>query len=237
MVRRRIAFLVQAAAVSALATACTVVVAGSASPADHSGPLPQAPVPAASLDGLLLGVDQINSLLKAGMRLRYGAQAMWDWNSTFSDKSCLAMDGPAQEAVYADSGWTAMRGQRFDDNFDDPSVRNDSAIQAVIAYPSARKANTFYDASVRRWFACANRKFSEHRPDKPEIAWTVGDAHKVGGTLSTSEVQDDSNGWTCQRALTARNNIVVDVATCGSFLPGGSAVDLAEQIAAKVARQ
>ena len=109
MVRRRIAFLVQAAAVSALATGCTTVVAGSSSPADHSGPLPQTPVAAASLDGLLLEVDQINSLLRSGMRLRYGAQAMWDWSSTFSDKNCLAMDGPAQEAVYADTGWTAMR--------------------------------------------------------------------------------------------------------------------------------
>jgi hypothetical protein len=194
-------------------------------------------VAAAALDGLLLGVDQINSLLSSGMRLRYGVQTMWDWSSTFSDKSCLAMDGPAQEAVYADTGWIAMRGQRLDDNFDDPAVRNDSAIQAVIAYPSARKANAFYDASVRRWSACANRKFSEHPVDKPEIVWTVGEAHKVGGTLSTSEVQDSSDGWTCQRALTVRNNVVIDVATCGSFVPGGSAVDLAGQIAAKVSGQ
>jgi len=235
-VRRRIAFLMQAA-VSALATGCTTVVGGTASPADTSGPLPQTPVAAASLDALLLDVDQINSSLRSGMRLRYGAQAMWDWSSTFSDKTCLAMDGPAQEAVYADTGWTAMRGQRLDDNFDDPAVRNNSAIQAVIAYPSARKANTFYDASVRRWFGCANRTFAERPTDKPEIVWKVGEAHKVGGTLSTSEVQEASNGWTCQRALTARNNVVIDVATCGSFLPGGSAVDLAEQIAGKVARQ
>ncbi|OBJ04313.1 hypothetical protein A5646_10740 [Mycobacterium sp. 1245499.0] len=233
MVRGRIALLV-AAAVSALATGCTTVVGGSASPADTSGPLLQPPVAAAALDGLLLGVDQINSLLSSGMRLRYGVQTMWDWSSTFSDKSCLAMDGPAQEAVYADTGWIAMRGQRLDDNFDDPAVRNDSAIQAVIAYPSARKANAFYDASVRRWSACANRKFSEHPVDKPDIVWTVGEAHKVGGTLSTSEVQDSSDGWTCQRALTVRNNVVIDVATCGSFVPGGSAVDLAERIAAKV---
>lgn len=234
--RRRIAFLV-AAAVSALATGCTTVVGGSAAPADTSGPLPQTPVAAAELDGLLLGVDQINSLLSSGMRLRYGVQAMWDWSQTFSDESCLAMDGPAQQAVYADTGWIAIRGQRLDDNFDNPAVRNDSAIQAVIAYPSARKANAFYDASVRRWSACANRKFSEHRPDEPEIVWTVGEAHKVGGTLSTSEVQDSSDGWTCQRALTVRNNVVIDVATCGSFLPGGSAVDLAGQIAANVSRR
>ncbi|OBB97382.1 sensor domain-containing protein [Mycobacterium sp. 852002-40037_SCH5390672] len=235
MVRRRIAFLVQA--VSALAAGCTTVVGGSASPADTSGPLSQTPVAAASLDGLLLDADQINSLLGAGMRLRYSAQAMWDASPTFSDKACLAMDGPAQEAVYADSGWTAMRGRRLDDSFDDPTVRNDSAIQAVVAYPSARQASMFYDTSVRRWFACANRTFSEHPLGKPEIVWTVGDAHKVGGTLSTSEVQNSSDGWACQRALTVRNNVVVDVVTCGSFLPGGSAVDLAQQIAARVAKQ
>ncbi|MCK8643452.1 sensor domain-containing protein [Mycobacterium colombiense] len=236
MVRGWIAVLVLAA-VCALTAGCTTVVGGRAAPADASGPAPRTPLSAADLDGLLLDKDQINSLLDAGMRLRYGVQEMWDWSSTFSDKSCLAMDGPAQAAVYADTGWTAMRGQRFDDNFDDPAVRNDSAIQAVIAYPSARKANTFYDASVRRWFACANRKFSERPTGKPEIVWAVGEAHKVGGTLSTSEVQDSSDGWTCQRALTARNNVVIDVATCGSLLPGGSAVDLAEQIAAKVSRQ
>lgn len=235
MVHRRIALLVLA--VSALASGCTTVVGGSASPADTSGPLPQTPVAAAALDGLLLGADEINSWLTTGMRLRESVQAMWDASPTFSDRSCLAMYGPAQQAVYADTGWTAMRGRRLDDNFDDPAVRNDSAVEAVIAYPTARQANTFYDASVRRWFACADRKFVEHRPGKPEVAWTVGDAHKLGGTLSTSEVQESSDGWACQRALTVRNNVVIDVATCGSFLPGGSAADLAQQIAARVARQ
>lgn len=235
MVHRRIALLVLA--VSALASGCTTVVGGSASPADTSGPLPQTPVAAAALDGLLLGADEINSWLTTGMRLRESVQAMWDASPTFSDKNCLAMYGPAQQAVYADTGWTAMRGRRLDDNFDDPAVRNDSAVEAVIAYPTARQANTFYDASVRRWFACADRKFVEHRPGKPEVAWTVGDAHKLGGTLSTSEVQESSDGWACQRALTVRNNVVIDVATCGSFLPGGSAADLAQQIAARVARQ
>jgi len=155
MARRHIAVLVQAA-LCTLAAGCTTVVAGSAMPADTSGPLPHTPVAVAALDGLLLGADTINSVLSAGMRLRDSATAMWDASPIFSDKNCLAMDGPAQEAVYADSGWTAMRGQRFDDSFDDPRVRNASAAEAVIAYPSARQANAFYDASVRRWFACAD---------------------------------------------------------------------------------
>lgn len=234
---RRIAVLALAG-VSALGVGCApTVVGGNALPADTSGPLPQHPVAVAALDGLLLDAGQINDLLHAGMRLRSSTQTMWDASAAFSDKSCLAVAGPAQAAVYADTGWTAIRGQQLDDNFDDPTVRNDSAVQAVIAYPSARQANTFYTAATRRWSACAKRRFSDHPQGQPEIGWTVGDAHQIGGTLSTSKVQDDGSGWNCQRALTVRNNVVIDIETCGSFLPGGSAVDVAQQIAAKVTKQ
>jgi PknH-like extracellular domain len=55
--------------------------------------------------------------------------------------------------------------------------------------------------------------------------------------LSTSEVQEGGDGWTCQRALTARNNVVVDVVTCAYSQVGASAIDIATQLAAKVAKQ
>nr|WP_231984130.1 sensor domain-containing protein [Mycobacterium sp. E342] len=232
--RRQFPILLQAA-VCALTAGCTTVVGGSAAPADTRGPLTQAPVAVTALDGLLLDDRKINDILGAGMRIRYRTQEMWDSSQTFSDQSCLAMAGPAQQAVYADTGWIAVRGERLDDSFDDPKVRNDSVNQAVIAYPAARQANAFYGASVRRWSACANRRFIDHPPGQAEIAWAVADSHQVGGTLSTSEEQEGSqDGWRCQRALTVRNNVVIDVAACGSFLPGSSAVDLAQQIAAAV---
>ncbi|OBG93350.1 hypothetical protein A5697_05415 [Mycobacterium sp. E3251] len=234
MVARQLPILLQAAT-CVLAAGCTTVVGGSAAPADTRGPLTQAPVAVTALDGLLLDDGKINDILGAGMRIRYRTQEMWDSSQTFSEKSCLAMAGPAQQAVYADTGWTAVRGERLDDSYDDPKVRNDSVNQAVIAYPTARQANAFYEASVRRWSACANRRFVDHPQGQPEIAWAVADSHKVGGTLSMSEEQVGSqDDWRCQRALTARNNIVIDVAACGSFLSGGSAVDVAQQIAAAV---
>jgi hypothetical protein len=65
----------------------------------------------------------------------------------------------------------------------------------------------------------------------------VAGVNKVSGTLSISEAQEGGDGWSCQRALTVRNNVAIDVLTCASPLAGGSAVDIAEQIAAKVARQ
>lgn len=235
--RQRITALVLAG-VSAFAAGCTTVAGGKAVPADHSGPLPQNPVAVSALDGLLLETNQINTALNAtSMKVWFSADAMWDWSASISDKDCLPLDGPAQDKVYAGSGWTAIRGQRLDDSVDDAKGRDHYAIQAVIAYPSARDANAFYDSSAQTWSACANRRFSDLPQGKPPVLWTVAGITKASGTLSTSEVQEGGDGWTCQRALTVRNNVAIDVLACASPLAGGSAVGMAEQIAAKVARQ
>ena len=129
-----------------------------------------------------------------------------------------------------------MRGQRLDDGVDDSKNRNHSAIQAVVAYPSAHDATAFYDSSVQSWSACAERRFSDAPQGQAETVWTVADIHQASGTLSTSEVQEGSDGWACQRALTVRNNVAVDIVTCAYFPTGESAVDIAQQIAARLAR-
>lgn len=232
--RRQAAALVLVG-VSALAIGCTSTVNGKPVPADNSGPLILHPVSVSALDGLLLDSSQINNTLNAGaMKVWFSASAMWDWSSGVSDKNCLAVDGPAQDGVYASTGWIAMRGQRLDDSVDGSRKRNHYAIQAVVAYPSAREANALYDSSVRGWAACANRRFSDAPPGQAETVWTVAETHQVSGTLSTSEVQEGGDGWSCQRALTVRNNVAIDTVTCAYFLAGGSASDIAQRIAAKV---
>jgi hypothetical protein len=134
-VRQRVAVLVLTA-VSALAVGCNATVSGRAVPADKSGPLPQTPVAVEALDGLLLDARQVDDALNAtSMKVWFSAKAMWDWSSSISDKDCLPLDGPAQDKVYAGTGWTTMRGQRLDDSVDDSKTRNHNAIQAVVAYP------------------------------------------------------------------------------------------------------
>ena len=232
--RRQAAALVLIAA-SALLISCTTTVSGKPVPADKSGPRILHPVSVSDLDGLLLRPDRVNTSLNAGaMKVWFSATDMWDWSAGVSDNNCLAVDGPAQDRVYAGTGWIAMRGQRLDDSDDGSRNRNHYAIQAVVAYPTAREAKTMYDSSVRSWAACANRQFSDTPRDQTGTVWTVADTHQVGGTLSTSEVQEGARGWSCQRALTVRNNVAIDTVTCAYFLTGGSAVDIAQQIAAKV---
>jgi hypothetical protein len=237
-VRRQVAAFALAlvlAGISALAIGCTTTVSGRPVPADNSGPPILHPVSVSALDGLLLDTNEINKSLNAGaMKVWFSASEMWDWSSGVSDNNCLAVDGPAQDRVYAGTGWMGVRGQRLDDSVDGSPKRNHYAIQAVVAYPSAREAKALYDSSVRSWAACANRRFSDAPHGRNQTVWTVADTHEVSGTLSTSEVQEGGGGWACQRALTVRNNIAIDTVTCAYFLAGGSAVDIAERIAAKV---
>jgi PknH-like extracellular domain len=235
-VRQQMAVLMLTA-LAMVAVGCTGSIAGKAVPADESGPS-RNPVAVSALDGLLLDAGQINGALGAtSMKVWVTTKGLWNWSSGVSDKNCLAIDGPAQENVYAGTGWTAMRGQRIDDSVDGSKKRDHYAIQAVVAFPSARDANGFYDSSVRSWTACAKRRFTDVTPGQPDTVWTVAGISTDNSMLSTSEVQEGGDGWTCQRALTARNNVVADVVTCAYSQVGASAIDIATQLAAKVAKQ
>ncbi|WP_156746065.1 sensor domain-containing protein [Mycobacterium sp. 1423905.2] len=220
-----------------LTAGCTEVVEGSALAAEK-GPLRQAPITVSALEGLLLDSSQINSELSAtSMKVWFNAKVMWDWSSSVTDNDCLAVDGPAQEKVYANTGWTAMRGQRLDDSVNDSKKRQHYAIQAIVAFSTAQDANTFYTNQVQSWKNCSNRRFSDVAPNQPDTIWTVASAVTDNGTLSTSQVQEGGDGWTCQRALTVRNNISIDIVTCAYNQMGSAAKDIALQIAAKAAKQ
>jgi PknH-like extracellular domain len=232
-VRQQIAVFLLVGACT-LAVGCIHNVSGKAVPADRSGPYVLPPLPVSTLDGLLLNVEQINTALGATtMKTWFDARKMWDWSAHVDDRNCLGVDGPAQDKVYANTGWTGMRGQRLDDSTDGSKRRNHYAIQAVVAFPSARDAAAFYKSSTQRWPVCSNRRFSDRNPGAPDTVWTVAEVTNEDGTLSTTETQEGGNGWTCQRALTIRNNVAIDIVAC-STAPGSAAKDIAIQIAAKV---
>jgi hypothetical protein len=233
-VRQRVLVLLLAA-ICVFAGGCTKVVTGTSKLADRPGPPAQSPLDASTLDGLLLDTSQINTALgSTSMNVLFNAATMWDWSASISDKSCLAVDGPAQLNVYTDTGWTAMRGQRLDDSVEGKN-RNHYIIQAVVAFPSAREADAFYNASIQSWNACSNRQYHDVNAGKPDTVWSVGAITKDNGTLSTTQLQEGGSGWSCDRALTVRNNISIDVVTCANS-QSNAAVDVALQIAAKVAR-
>ncbi|OBI37459.1 sensor domain-containing protein [Mycobacterium colombiense] len=154
---------------------------------------------------------------------------------------CRYITGPAETAVYAGSGNTAVQGER-DGASPEPGAPN--VTQMVVLFPSAQQASAFFttSSSPQGWPACANRQdTAQGDADAPTITWKVGAVSNASGVLSTSDsvtaTKDGQNmSESCQRALTVRNIVVIDVEACRND-PGNAAVDVANKIAGKVDKQ
>jgi PknH-like extracellular domain len=186
-----------------------------------------------ALEGLLLGPDQIGDAMAAtGMRVRKSYTAMKELDGELSDKACLPLADPADAAVYAGSRWYAMRGQGLDE-----ASWNHLVYQNVVLFSSANDADAFITASAQRWPTCANRSFTIAQADKPLDVWTVGPVSNTSHMLGATKTEMLGDGWTCHRALTAANNIVIDVQACGKTqydIGPISAFTIAQQVALKV---
>jgi hypothetical protein len=186
------------------------------------------PVVARELDALLLSPEQINPLMGATeLAVTRKHDAMSDDSATMQPRECLAIDGAAQAQVYDGSGYTAVRDQALNDG----NSFTHYAEQAVVLFPTAKQAKVFFFASALRWPAC-----HQYTHTQSGTQWTVAEISDSDGALSAiaTQQQAKAGGWACGRALAVKNNVIVDVNTC-SANPANSAVDIANQIVAKVA--
>lgn len=106
------------------------------------------------------------------------------------------------------------------------------AYQNVVAFPSPKDAAAFYAASISSWSSCSNRQLTDTN-GSGSWAWSVG-AMSTQGLLTISATSVNNPTWTLQRALTVKTNVVIDI-SAASYSPSTQlAVDIANQIAAKV---
>jgi PknH-like extracellular domain len=203
-----------------------------------------------ALEGLLLSPAEIDTAMGVtGMATQQKTDTTSDdsgkkWANGWTwPTECLYAFAPAEGPVYLGSGFTAIRAQ-FDtapgNGPNDPSPP--AATQAVVLFHSSDEARAFFTTSAQRWPACANRQFtSPGDPGNPDAVWHVGPLSTANATLSaTISLAMTGAGvnvhGSCQRALTVRNNVAIDTCTCSNN-PGDTAVNVANQIAAKVDKQ
>jgi serine/threonine kinase PknH len=198
----------------------------SSTPTATPTPTTAPPVAGGALEGLLLSPDQINTAMGAtGMTVDQNTNEMEDESANVADKACLPLTTPAQSAVYAGSGWSALRGQELKE----PGDTNAHYVeQDVVLFSSRHDADAFFTASAHSWPACSNLQFTWSGS-----VWTVGPVSNTDGTLSATKTIQGGNGRTCQQTLTVANNVAIGIVAC-SYSPPGAGVNIANQIAAKV---
>ena len=247
---RQLSAAISVAAIGVLVAACGGSNDGGSGSSTTTSTRP--PVAQAALAGLLLTSADLDSALGAtGSKSKEkndklkddAAKQPWPAGWKFPD-DCIYAIGPGQAPVYAGSGYTAVSGDDEvaslppNSNEPDPEVE-----QVLVLFPTPKEANAFFATSVQRWPACANRQFTTPAgQDTPETGWQVGPVSNANGTLSTTltmTIRDNGDAvltMTCQRALTVRNNVAIDVSAVRKD-PADLAVKLAGQIAGRVDKQ
>ncbi|MDZ4267222.1 MAG: sensor domain-containing protein [Mycobacterium sp.] len=215
---------------AALATAAICVLsAGCASTGNAESMTPTRtliprPLVERELASLLLTPEEINAAMgTTGMAVTGSQSAMSDNSTTMSPPECLAIDGAAEALVYANSGFRAERDESLNNGDDFTHYLK----QAVVLFPTVEMAAAFFDASAQQWPACR-----EYTHTQSGTQWFPGQISNADATLSTIATQKDAAapGWGCGRALSLRNNVIVDINTC-SANPADSAVKVARLIA------
>ena len=182
---------------------------------------------------MLLSIGEINTIMGSRtMEVTGELEEMTDHSADVSDADCLGAIYGAEEPVYAGSGWTAVLDQVAREDTED----NDHWVeQTVVLYPSADKAQKFFDDSKSTWQDCANYAVSVD-DDGTSYMWQLKDV-TVEDTIVTQFItQDDAHGWGCQHALSPVSNVIIEVWAC-SYNVGDEAVSIATDIVANAAKK
>lgn len=210
----------------AVVAGCSRVTGGVAVPADHDGPRP---VAASMLPDLLLEASTVSDIMgSSDMRVKDSRSRMFDSGRQFPDRACMAAWTPVEQSVYADTDWTATVVQTLSEAALDHFV-----IQAVTVFMSRGDAQSFFDVTARRWALCGERSFTTSKDGHGETPWTFDTVADVDSTVWMTQHQDDSAGWSCQRALRVSNNVAIDVLACKLYI-SDEAVTIANGIDARL---
>lgn len=220
-------------AASVVLSGCVSTVSGTALRAQNAGPIDVPLLTEAKLNHVLLSIGELNGIVgSTQMKVTSELEEMTDHSGEVSDPDCLGAIYGAEEPVYAGSGWTAMRDQVARE----PSEDNEHWVeQTAVLYPSAGKAQKFFDESKSSWQKCANYSISVNDGDATYL-WQIDKASAQDTVVTQVTTQEDAEGWECQHALSMVSNLTVEAWACGYGIKDEAAT-IADEMVANAAKK
>lgn len=157
---------------------------------------------------------------------------------TVVDADCQGISSVASGPVYAGTGWTAIRWQRWYSPPDiDTHDLKHGLLVSVATFPRAENAQAFYAKQSDKWKRCAGRTLNmtvTSGDNEQRVFWTVTDVTESDELVKTTAISEGGGGWSCQDALTIRNNVVAQADVCGDSIPANAAPEILGSITPKV---
>lgn len=220
-------------AASVLLTGCVSTVSGTATRAHNSGPVDAKPLDESQLEDVVLSIGEINAIMGSStMEVTSELDKMTDHSADVSDAECLGAIYGAEDPVYAGSGWTAVLDQISREEGDD----NEHWVeQTVVLYPSAEKAQNFFEKSKAMWESCSDYTVSVDDGGSA-YDWEIEGVTAEDALITQITTQQEAAGWACQHALSPVSNITVEVWAC-SYSPTDEAATIANDMVANAAKK
>ncbi len=222
---------------TATGPATTAAESSSPAPTNPPSPQPQPTVPMTALSELLLSEDQVAAATGwPAMPVTEADNIRQNLNSYSGGDKCQSQLYVASARAYQGSGYTSVRRQWIGGGTA-PDVQDWIFIDGVAAFQDAADATKMVDKAKQSWQQCANQTAKDRQPSENggyDVYWAIGDLTVDDGVLFIPKIQEGGDGWTCWRALGARNNVTIDVNTCGTGATKANAQGAYNAIAANV---
>lgn len=219
-----------AAGLCLMLTGCTVTTVGRPIAAPDLGRWQPPLIKAAQLDGLLLSPMEVNAIGgSTALSVRKSITQMSDDDNAVINRNCLGIYAPIEESVYRGSNWNDVTGEILNDAGPLESPRH-ALVQALVGFSDAEGAQQFFRQARQRWSACDGRSVIVVRPGRPASSWAFSNVDTSDNTLSATQTPGSNSGYTCQRAMGLRNNVIIDTLWCGF-----GTTDQARQVVGKIA--
>ncbi|GAB7141446.1 sensor domain-containing protein [Mycobacterium riyadhense] len=197
--------------------------------AKAGGSAAAAPASSSRIESVLLGADEIGTILgDPNMESSGRGDQLRAQQGTLSNPDCLGTFEPLEESLYRPYGPTSVRSEVLKTAGSDAGHR---VVEAAAIFPSAEKARAFVEASAEKWRACANQTVRFSSSGKA-AEWNVGEVTGGAPTITQVRTLADGSGRTCQHALSAVDDVVIDVQACGPDITDGAG-KIAEQMGNK----
>jgi hypothetical protein len=220
-------------AASALLSGCVSTVSGNAVRAQNAAPVDVPPLSEHKLDDVLLSVGELNAIMgSTQMKVTSELEQMTDHSGEVSDPDCLGSIYGAEEPVYAGSGWTAVRDQVVRE----PGEDNEHWVeQTAVLYPSAEKAQKFFEDSKAAWEKCSGYSVSVDDAAATYL-WQIDKVASEDSLITQMTAQEDAGGWACQHGLGVVSNVTVEAWAC-SYDVKDEAATIANDMVANAAKK
>jgi PknH-like extracellular domain len=207
---------------------CVSTVSGTAVRPQSAAPADVPPLTDAKLDGVLLSIGDLNGIVgSTQMKITSELDEMTDHSGEVSDPDCLGAIYGAEEPVYAGSGWTALRDQIARE----PGEDNEHWVeQTAVLYPTAEKAQKFFDDSKSAWQGCAGYSVSVD-DDSATYLWQIDSLTSEDALITQMTAQEDAEGWACQHAMSVVSNVIAEAWACGYSIKDEAATIANEMVA------